>query len=534
MTPSTTFAECLRQHAQERAEAVAVIENQDAITWHALHARVQALAAGLHRIGVMPGDRVALWLPNGIAWVTSFLACAHLGTTVIAVNTRFRATELGDLLERGRASWLIVWPDFKGIAFGDILSDVPEHALRTLKGCVLLGGQARLAAPSLSALPCHAFDVLASEPATPPHPAPNSGVLCFTTSGTTSKPKLVLHDQATLIRHGVHVARAFAYDDHACVLASAPFCGAFGFATFVSAFATGAPVVCDPVFDAQRSVDAVRTHKVTHTYANNEALVNMLSVAQAGELQSAQLFGFASFAPTDALTPLAEQHGVPLTGLYGSSELIALVAGQPTREEDGDLSVRLRPGGKLAYAEARVRARDPASGSILAHGGVGEIEILTPSLMQGYLDDPAATAKAVTEDGYFKTGDLGYCLSDHQFVFETRMGDSLRLAGFLVNPAEIERVVQALPGVQACQVVGVTHQGKAVPYAFVVLQPGAQAAPDAWRNACRRNMAGFKVPVAFDVLDEFPTVVSANSVKIVKSRLREMADAALRSPAAQP
>ena len=83
--------------------------------------------------------------------------------------------------------------------------------------------------------------------------------------------------------------------------------------------------------------------------------------------------------------------------------------------------------------------------------------------MLGYLDNPEATARAFTDDGYFKTGDLGYALSEQQFVFQARMGDSLRLAGFLVNPAEIEQVVESLPGVRACQVVGATRATRPCP-----------------------------------------------------------------------
>ena len=99
---------------------------------------------------------------------------------------------------------------------------------------------------------------------------------------------------------------------------------------------------------------------------------------------------------------------MPLTGLYGSSELIALVAGQPRDAAEGDVAARHQPGGTLIYPEARVRARDPASGAVLPHGESGELEILSPSLMRGYLDTPEATGRACTEDGYFKTGDLGY------------------------------------------------------------------------------------------------------------------------------
>ena len=121
--------------------------------------------------------------------------------------------------------------------------------------------------------------------------------------------------------------------------------------------------------------------------------------------------------------------------------------------------------------------------------------------MLGYLDNPEATARAFTDDGYFKTGDLGYALSEQQFVFQARMGDSLRLAGFLVNPAEIEQVVESLPGVRACQVVGATRADKTVPYAFVLLQPGARPTPRAGPPPPR--MAGFKVPAGFTALDAF-------------------------------
>jgi fatty-acyl-CoA synthase len=532
---SATFSQHLDALAARQPDAPALIDRDRPVSHAQLLARSRALAAGLARAGVRPGDRVAVWLPNCAAWVETFLAAAHLGALVLAVNTRFRALEVADILGRGRADWLVFWPGFKGIDFQGILNDVaPEHLAR-LRGVVAVAedagpDDASNQAP-LDGRPRHAYAELLACPDTPPPAQPNAGVLCFTTSGTTSQPKFVLHDQTTLLRHGAAVARAFGYDARTCILASAPFCGAFGFATLVGGLAQSAPVVCAPVFDAAESAAAVQRHQVTHTYANNEALVAMMRAAAPGGFASARLFGFASFTPAlDHMLDLAREAGVPLTGLYGSSELIALVAGQPREAADGDVSARHQPGGTLVYPDARVRARDPASGKVLPHGESGELEILSPSLMQGYLDNPAATARAATEDGYFKTGDLGYTLNPRQFVFQTRMGDSLRLSGFLVNPVEIEQVVETLPGVRACQVVGASRDGKTVPYAFVLLHPGAAADAAGWTAACKQAMAGFKVPVGFTALDAFPSVESANSVKIQKHRLRDMADALLAAP----
>lgn len=533
--PISTFSEHLDRLAARQPGAAALIDQDQRISVADLRAQSRALAAGLAGIGVRPGHRVAVWLPNCAAWVESFLACAHLGALVLAVNTRFRALEVADILGRGRADWLVFWPGFKGIDFQGILDGVaPEHLAR-LQGVVALSGAGEPLASSVHGKPVHRYaDLLAcADPA--PAAQGNAGVLCFTTSGTTSKPKFVLHDQQTLLRHGAMVAQAFGYDDRSCILASAPFCGAFGFATLVGGLAQGAPVVCAPVFDAAQSAGAIARHAVTHTYANNEALVGMMQSAPPASFASARLFGFASFTPAlDNMLDLAREAGVPLTGLYGSSELIALVAGQPRDPAEGDVSARHQPGGTLIYPEARVRARDSETGQVLPHGQSGEIEILSPSLMQGYLDNPEATRGAVTGDGYFKTGDLGYTLTPRQFVFQTRMGDSLRLSGFLVNPVEIEQVVETLPGVRACQVVGATGKGKIVPYAFVLLHEGARADPVGWAAACKAAMAGFKVPAGFTVLDAFPSVESANSVKIQKHRLREMADAMLSDSSSQP
>ena len=219
----------------------------------------------------------------------------------------------------------------------------------------------------------------------------------------------------------------------------------------------------------------------------------------------------------------AERNHVPLTGLYGSSELQALMAAQPLDASQGDVSVRYLAGGRLVHPDARVRARDPATGQLAPHGESGELEIKCASQMLAYLDNPDATAQAYTPDVFFKTGDLGYTVSDHQFVFQTRIGDSMRLSGFLVNPAEIERTIEALPGVQACQVVGAVQGTKILPVAFVILREGAQADPAQWTAECKRTMAGYKVPVHFEMVNEYPTVQSANAVKILKNKLRDMA-----------
>lgn len=509
----STLSERLDALAATQGQHTALIEPDRSITFDELAKQTHRLAGYFSSLGIKAGDRVALWLPNTIEWVTSFVALSHLGAIALLVNTRFRSRELEDLIERGQATHLIYWPDFKGIGFDEILADISAQARQQLKTTITVA--------DLKA----AIDQ--DWPMTPAHG--DHATLTFTTSGTTSLPKFVLHTESVILRHADAVAQAFGYDHDTCVLASAPFCGAFGFATLIGGLFAGHRVACEPVSTADSLLALVRAHRVTHTYANNALILQMLKASRGpADFASCKLFGFASFAPAqDELFDLAQRNNLPLTGLYGSSELIALTAAQPNDPNNGDTSVRYQPGGRLVHDSARVRARDPETGHLVAHGESGEIEILSPSHMAGYLDQSEATRKAFSEDGYFKTGDLGWCVNDQQFVFQARMGDSLRLGGFLVNPAEIEAVVESLPGVAASQVVAADLGAKSVAVAFVLLRDAAAPAPEVWRDECKRQLAGFKVPVHFEVLESFPTVESANSVKIQKHKLREIAQGIL-------
>src|SRR5690606_6728324 len=130
---------------------------------------------------------------------------------------------------------------------------------------------------------------------------------------------------------------------------------------------------------------------------------------------------YASFAPSmDDLPERARDAGIPIAGLYGSSELQALVAGH--RLNTG-WEYRRAAGGTVASPDGSVRAVDPETGNILPHGAIGQIEINAPSLMAEYLDNPEATRKAVHPDGFFCTGDLGFTLDERTFVFQGRDGE---------------------------------------------------------------------------------------------------------------
>ena len=188
---------------------------------------------------------------------------------------------------------------------------------------------------------------------------------------------------------------------------------------------------------------------------------------------------------------------------------------------------RAKGGGTLISADAHVRICDPDTGRELTAGEHGEIELKGPSLLLEYYGNPQATREAF-HDGWFRTGDLGYLDGPRRFCYVTRIGDVLRLGGFLTSPQEIEAVLETHPSVQGVQVVGATLDQEPVAVAFIVAQDGATVDEAALREWCRARLAGYKVPRRFVAIAEFPTTASANGTKIQRAKLREMALALTR------
>lgn len=521
------FSRLLNKHAIERPASIALHDDGRPVSYGELWQEARRMAALLYARGARPGDRMALWLPNCTAWLVIFLACARLGVTVVALNTRFRSREVGDIVSRSRSRWMAVWPTFKGLPFAEILQEVPAQELNAVEQVLVLGDL-----PATPLVPgAEHFSYLEEAvrgTSCPPEMERGSDLaLVYTTSGTTSRSKLVVHDQETLIAHGESVAAVQGIGETDAILMGAPFCGAFGFSAAVAGLAAGGALVSAPVLDATECARQIQRFNVTHTFANNELLDQILAAGQVlgYDFPSLRVAGFASFSPSlGDLPQRAERAGIAMIGLYGSSELQALVAAQ---DRSASLEARQQPGGCLADPRARVRARDMETGKILPYGELGEIEICSPSLMRGYLDDDMATRQAVDVDGYFRTGDLGHTVNERAFVFHARKGDYLRLSGFLVNPVEIERFIEEQEGVAACQVVGATHGGRSVPVAFIVAQPGCSVDELAVLAACKASLARFKVPHRAAAIDTFPVVESANSNKIQRTRLQEMANALL-------
>lgn len=519
-----TLSALLERVAEEAGDAPTLIYGGETWSYGELLDRSRRAASALAALGVGRGDKVALWLPNVPAWLALYFALGRLGAVAVAVNTRFRALEVADILARSGAKALAMWPGFKDIDFAGLLAEIGEDALAGLERVLVYDeGEApvpeRVAGKPVTAVRA-LFEAppLAEDRATPDDPCN-----IFTTSGTTSKPKFVLHGQEPVTRHARDCVFAFGWDRPGAVSYQAtPLCGVFGFSTMMATLAACAPNVLAPLFTPGGAADAVRRHRVTHFMGTDDMYAGMLALCEEPEpFPSLRLCGYALFNPTlEDFAARTLARGVPLIGLYGMSEVGALMAVQRI---DAPLEDRLAGGGYPVALEAVVRVRNVETGELCPPGVSGEVEMRCPSLFLRYEDNPKATAAAMTEDGFLRTGDAGRMRADGSFIYEARMGDTLRLAGFLTAPSEIEAHIETHPSVAGCQVVGVaTPRG---PRAFAFVRPAEgpydETALLAW---CRETMANYKVPVRAAAIDAFPVTHSANGTKIQKAELRLMAE----------
>ncbi len=355
----------------------------------------RASPPALKSLGVGRGDRVALWLPDLPAWLATFFACARLGAIAVSVNTRFRSSELADIVGRSGCRAIVFWPGFRNIDFAGILAEADAGAFGGLTHAIAYdegeGADApERAAPGRSAgagdagVPAtvHGRPVirysalLGHEPMTTDEGTPESGCVIFTTSGTTRAPKFVLHDQRTVLRHAHDVAEAIGYTaPDACVLLTAPLCGVFGFTNALAALVGRAPLVMRPAFDGEAAAQAVLRYRVTHAHASDEMISRMLDAARGNPaFPSARFFGYATFAPGHADLPQrAAAVGLTLVGLYGMSEVHALCALQDPSDPPERRTLSGRSAGRARRAGARARPRDRRDPAARNRGRAGAV-----------------------------------------------------------------------------------------------------------------------------------------------------------------
>ncbi len=522
-----TVTALLADLANDRGSDAAIIYHDEAVSFADLDDEGRRAATLLAGLGIGEGDRVALWLPNCPAYMALCLGCCRLGAIAVAVNTRFRSVEVSDIIRRSGAEVLVMWPGFREIDFLGLLAAADADALAGLKTIILYDEGAKVDAIPGAVGHCARLnydELVQCEAYGADHADPDLGCNIFTTSGTTKAPKFVLHTQGSISRHARLVADGFGYStSNGALLQMMPLCGVFGYTQIMAGLASGQPTVLTASFDPKETVALSERHNVVNFNATDDMIQSIMdNNPQEFPLPNLRFVGSAAFATNYAeMAERAEARGIRMVGLYGMSEVQALFAVQPM---DLPLGKRIAGGGRPISGLSEVRVRDPETGALLGPGEPGELELKGPSLMKEYYLNPEATAEEFTEDGFLRSGDLGELTEDGRFLYLQRMGDVLRLGGFLVSPAEIENHLIEHASVADAQVVGVKMaDGSIRAVGFVIMQADAAFDEDRLRQHCLDGLARFKAPIRIFALDTFPTTQSANGTKIQRAELRRMA-----------
>lgn len=521
-----TIPGVLRAAAGTFAATEAVVDGGERPTFADIAQQVEEVERALLASGVRRGDRVAIWAPNGLAWIVVSFATYGVGAVLVPVNTRYRGEEAASLLRAAEVQMLFTVTDFLDTDYVALLDQAGgRDALREI---VVLSGTVPQGTTSWTELRARA----AAVPAEVAHQAeaqvrPEDPSDIIFTSGTTGLPK------GAVLRHGASVetyvqwSRGVGVRHRDRVLMVYPFFHTAGLKSgILASFIRGATIVPHPVFDVPSVAARVRDEAIT-------VLPGPPSVFQAilahPDLASFQLGSLrlsvtgAAVVPVELISAMRSMlHLETVVTAYGLTE----THGTATicEQDDPVETIATTVGHPLRGLD--IRTVDDA-GNDVPPGEPGEVVIRGFNVMSGYFHAPEATAGAVV-DGWLHTGDVGIMRPDGYLRIVDRKKDIVIVGGFNVSPAEVEAMVLRRPEVAQVAVVGAPDRRLGeVPVAFVVLKQGHAVEPAALLAWCHQHMANFKVPRAVHLVDALPVNASGKVVKAaLRARLAELAELA--------
>jgi crotonobetaine/carnitine-CoA ligase len=486
-------------------------------TYAQFNTDVRRLAAGLAGRGIAKGDKVLIHSDNCPEMVLAWYACATLGAVAVTTNTRSVAAEVNYFIEKAGCVAAITQPQYAAL----IAQAGPD-----LSWTAVTADNSGVPAPAdqLAAHLAHGaspFDDLYGDadqvPDRPAEPMLPAGIQF--TSGTTSRPKAVVHTHANALWAGRVGPLNIEMTGDDVYLIYLPFfhVNAQSWSLWTT-LGVGGTVVLQPKFSSSRFWEVIHAHGVTHI-----SLIPFVFKAIAGEPipeHTVKVGVFGLIMPE--LDGWLNMKVVPAWGM--TETVIHATSINPSNMHP---ATPLKSMGKPTPGYEFVVV-DRETGALCADGEIGELWVRGTRGIQLFLeyhDNPEAMAKSFTEDGWFKTGDMVKVGEGGNFFYQERDGDVLKVGGENVSAREVEDVCRQVPGIADIAIVGKSHEMlDVVPVAFVIAAPGADDEATMEKKiieVCRENLADFKVPRAVYLVDDFPR---ATLDKIAKNKLRDLAN----------
>lgn len=509
-------------------ERVAQYADRDAISFFGktlsysrLGELVSRVAAGLKGLGVGPGDRVALIMPNAPAHVVAFYAVLRLGAVVVEHNPLYTRDELEVQFRDHGAQTVIAWDKIapliqslpgelgiRTVVAVDITRSMPLSMRLALSLPIAKARESRekLHAKAPGTLPFTALEKTAPLPASHPRPTVDDIACLQYTSGTTGTPKGAIITHGNLWSNARQGAAWMPDFEHGAgsIYGMLPMFHSFGvLLSVIYAVETGSRAVLFPTFDPELVKAAAKKFPPTFIPAVPPMFDRLARVAAQGELDLSQVVYSISGAMT--LTPAIVKRWEDLAGSmlnegYGMTETSPVALANPFSD------VRKIGAIGIPFPSTDIKVVDPEHPeNEVALGEVGELLIHGPQVFQGYFNRPEDTAAALLPGRWLRTGDLVVQDEDGFVTVVDRKKELIITGGFNVSPSEVEQVINTVPGVAESAVVGLPRGGGAeVVTAVVTLEEGAEFDVELARAAAHDHLAEYKRPSRYLVWEELP------------------------------
>lgn len=530
--PSQPLFRFLDSAARRHPHTRALIFYDRALTYHELNAAVNRLANALIQLGVKPGDRVALLLPNAPQMVIAYYAVLKIGAIAVSLNPLFTADELGHQLNDSGAETIIAlsvfYPLVRMVRAGTplkrvIVTNIKEYLppLRRIIFSIVREAREGHRIDVRGERETYAWqDLLARAPTDAPNTevAPDAVAVIQYSTGTTDIPKGVMLTHANLVANATQVRHWLTdvEEGNERIIAVLPFSHSYGMTAAMNVgIAIAATLILFPSFSTREVLNAIKKYRPTlfPGVPTMYVAINQYPGVRRVGLQSIRAcVSGAAPLPIEVQEEFEKLTRGKLVEGYGLTEASPVTHVNPIygQRKIGSIGIPL--------PDTDAKIVDWHTGQDVPTGSIGELVVRGPQVMRGYWNRPDDTAQAL-RNGWLFTGDVARMDEDGYFQIIDRKKDMILAGTYNIYPRDVEEVLYENPKVLEVAVAGVPPDGKEqIVKAYVVLRKGEMATPEEFIEFCRQRLADYAVPHLVEFRDQLPKTFVG---KVFKRKLIE-------------
>jgi fatty-acyl-CoA synthase len=511
--PAKTIGLALDEAARKYGDRVATVFHNGAVTYNQLKQTADLIARGFLQLGVGKGDKVAIWMAGYSEWALVYFALMRIGAVIVPVNTRYRPEEIEYVLNKSRASLLVLKDepikDYFSLlrelcpGAGHAADALPNQKLPNLKRIVVSSPRSSAGWLSFEELKSLGAEVSENtlRQAEEKVRADDIAMIQFT-SGTTALPKGAMLFQAAMLRGAQCGCRALKLTESDRFFSPQPFFHVGGsIQVMLTPVVSGCTMIVQPYFDAGEALELMERHRCNVLMGHQPHYIEYLNHPDLKKRKLVLEKGMI-FASPEVNKRVHDEMGIKkLISPYGLTETHI---GGTACDLDDPLELRMTTVGK-AMPGVEIGIRQPEGKGFLRRGEPGEVCFKGWCVTKGYYDDPQKTADAIDETGWFRTGDMGVIGTDGCLRLVGRIKDMIRVGGENVAAAEIEAALLKHDAVKQAVAIGMADPRLAeVVAVFVELKTGRQSNEKELVDHCRAHLASFKVPRKVIFVQDWP------------------------------